>query len=143
MTARSLLNEKRPGVIAARLDETLAEAAARLSSNKIGAVVVLDENEHLAGILSERDIVREVANRGAECLSTRVADIMTSKVVTCAPTDSIDDLMGKMTDGRFRHVPVVDNNQVVGVISIGDVVKRRIADAEHEAREMRAYIATG
>jgi len=130
-------------VISAHVSDTLADAATTLSDKGIGAVIVLDDTERLAGILSERDLVRELARRGTESLSVRVADVMTPRVVTCGPDDTIEELMTLMTNGRFRHVPVLEDNRVIGVISIGDVVKRRIADAEHEAREMRAYIATG
>ncbi len=114
-----------------------------LSKRRIGAVLVKDDDGDLIGIISERDIVIGVAHRGPPALEKPVSDLMTKDVITCSPADQVIDVMGKMTDRRIRHLPVIDDNTVVGVISIGDVVKQRIAESEHEAEALREYIATG
>jgi CBS domain-containing protein len=108
----------------------------------VGAVVVLD-GETIAGIVSERDIVRTVAERGELALKLPVAEIMTRKLEVCTPSDTVLALMNKMTDRRIRHLPVVVDGKLAGIVSIGDVVKQRIAEAEYEAAEMKRYIATG
>jgi len=141
MTVVWILNEKGVDVETAGPDTKLSEIATTLADRKIGAVVIM-ESDRLAGILSERDIVRAVANDGIAALGRPANDYMTQKVVTCGKQETIHDVMQKMTAGRFRHLPVVDNGELVGIISIGDVVKRRIAEVEQEARDMRDYIAT-
>jgi CBS domain-containing protein len=121
---------------------TLCDAARLLSERRIGAVVVSDAFRPVLGILSERDIVRALAARGAEALQEPVSRSMTQKVVTCTGAVAINEVMELMTEGKFRHVPVVEGGRLVGIISIGDVVKHRVAEIEAETAAMRDYIAT-
>ncbi len=141
MTVARIINEKGRDVVTTSPGASLADVAGLLSEKRIGAVLVVDGPE-LLGILSERDIVRALARHGAAALDKLAADCMTARVVTCRPEDTINDVMQKMTTGRFRHVPVLENGRLAGVVSIGDVVKRRIAEVEREAEEIREYIAT-
>ena len=116
----------------------VSDAVKLLSEKRIGALIVSeDDGKTPAGILSERDIVREIGRRGAGCMDDKVGDMMTSKVITAAPSDFADQVLAEMTDGRFRHMPVLDGGKLVGVISIGDVVKARLAELamENEALE--------
>jgi CBS domain-containing protein len=122
---------------------TLGDVAALLTERKIGAVVVSDDGKKVSGIMSERDIVKAIALRGADVLQQPVSSAMTSSVVLCDPGETMHQVMGRMTSGRFRHLPVVENDELVGIISIGDVVKRRIEQVEAEAEEIRAYITSG
>jgi CBS domain-containing protein len=116
---------------------TLSEAVALLSQKRIGAVIVSADGKRAAGIVSERDIVRELGKRGPSCLSDPVETVMTAKLVACAKGDQTDAVLQQMTDGRFRHMPVVEGGQMVGLISIGDVVKARLEElnAEKDALE--------
>jgi CBS domain-containing protein len=141
MTVRGILEAKGRDVFTMEPDATLAEAAEALAGRRIGAAVVLDRDGRIAGILSERDIVRIVGTEGSGGLASRVADVMTTNVVTCTEASGIDELMEVMTRGRFRHLPVAEDGRLVGIVSIGDVVKRRIEDVEREAEDMRTYIA--
>jgi CBS domain-containing protein len=141
MTVARIINEKGRDVVTIGPGASLAEVAALLSEKRIGAVVVIDNGE-LLGILSERDIVRGLARHGAEVLNKLASDCMTSRVVTCRPEDTINDVMQKMTTGRFRHLPVIENGALAGLVSIGDIVKRRIEEVEREAEQIREYIAT-
>ena len=141
MTVSRIINEKGRDVATVSPGASLAAVAATLAEKKIGAVLIM-EGAAIGGIISERDIVRAVASRGSEALSTPAKEWMTAKVVTCAPDDTINDVMQKMTSGRFRHLPVVENGKLAGIVSIGDVVKRRIEDVEREAAQIREYIAT-
>ncbi len=120
--------------------ETLAAAAQILAQRKIGALIVSDGRDGVAGILSERDIVRRLAAEGAACLTAAVASAMTKNVVVCTPSDSSNSVMERMTAGRFRHMPVLEDGRLVGVISIGDVVKARMAEIELENRAMEDMI---
>ena len=120
----------------------VSEAVARLASRKIGALVVAGQDNRVEGIISERDIVRAIGKQGAGILANAVSSLMTREVVSCTESDTINDVMGRMTRGRFRHLPVVEDGRLAGIISIGDVVKARIEQVEREAEEMRAYIAT-
>lgn len=140
MNVATILKAKGTDVETVAPTITLAEVARVLASKRIGAVLVMD-GERLLGILSERDIVKRVALAGAEALSQTVRDVMTSRIVTCHINDSVDELMDKMTEGRFRHLPVVENDRLVGIISIGDVVKHRIAETVMETEALRLYIA--
>jgi CBS domain-containing protein len=142
MTVAAILSDKGREVVTTTAAKSVAEAAAVLARRKIGALVVIDTGERIAGILSERDIVRVIASRGAAALNEPVASIMTKTVVTCTAGETIDSVMSRMTRGRFRHLPVVANGRLDGIVSIGDVVKARIGQVEREAEEMRAYIAT-
>lgn len=143
MSVASILRTKGDTVLSIAPNRPISEAADLLAEKKIGAVLVTDEDGGLCGILSERDIVRGLAARGASVMTQCVSDLMTSEVMTCTRSDGIDDIMRRMSDGRFRHMPVTERNKLVGVISIGDVVKSRIAELEHEASAMRDYIMTG
>ena len=141
MTVGRIISDKGRVVVTAAPSATLDEIAKTLSQKKIGAIVVV-ENGSIRGIVSERDVVRAVAAEGSAALQKRATDYMTTKVVTCQPDDTIHDVMHKMTAGRFRHLPVVENGQLAGIVSIGDVVKRRIEDVEREAEQLREYVAT-
>lgn len=141
MNVEQLLSGKGREVISVQPHRTLAEAVRVLSERRIGAVVVMGADGALVGILSERDIVRTLGAEGAAALESSVSKAMTAKVVTCRPQTSVDELMEIMTTGRFRHVPVIENGRVTGIVSIGDVVKHRVAAIEAESQAMRDYIA--
>ena len=142
MTVATILLAKGQEVITIRPEQTLQEAAAILAGKRIGAIVVIDAAGDLKGILSERDIVRAVAESGAHCLDDKVARHMTGKVVTTTRSSTILATMEQMTAGRFRHVPVMHDGKLEGLISIGDLVKYRIAEIENESRALLDYIAT-
>ncbi len=142
MNVGGILNEKGRNVETANPEATLQDIASVLGTKKIGALIILNSSGKIAGILSERDIVRAVAEGGAAALSKPASDFMTQKVVTCSESDTVNQLMESMTQGRFRHLPVVQSGKLSGIISIGDVVKHRIAEAEFEAEEMKRYIAS-
>jgi CBS domain-containing protein len=128
------------GVITIAPGSTVAEAAQVLSAKRIGAVIVSPDGRALAGILSERDIVRELGRRGAACLTDKVDTLMTRKVVTCTPSDRTNAVLQLMTDGRFRHMPVMQGDEMVGLISIGDVVKVRISELATEVDALEGMI---
>jgi CBS domain-containing protein len=142
MNVEHILQAKGRSVTTIEPDRTLAEAARLLSERQIGAVVVGDAFRPVLGILSERDIVRAVAARGSEALQEPVSRSMTEKVVSCMSCVAINEVMEIMTERKFRHVPVVEDGHLVGIISIGDVVKYRVAEIEAETAAMRDYIAT-
>jgi len=119
-------------ILTIKLNDTINRAAELLSEHRIGALIVSDDGEQVDGILSERDIVREIGKNGIGCMTNCASDLMTKTVVACAPSDSIVSLMAKMSKGRFRHMPVVSEDKLVGVVSIGDVVKARIELIEQE-----------
>ncbi len=119
---------------------TVAAAAALLSSKRIGAVIVSPDGRQVAGIVSERDIVRELGLRGAACLSDAVDTIMTARIVVCRRDESANEVLQKMTDGRFRHMPVMEGEVMVGMISIGDVVKARLAELSMEKDALEGMI---
>jgi len=139
MTVKTILDKKGRDIFTMSPDATLGEVAAELTARRVGAVMIM-QGQHLAGILSERDVVRAIATRGAEALSVAASSVMTQAVQTCTLEDFIEDVMEKMTNSRFRHMPVVEDGRVVGIISIGDVVKQRIEEAVRERDDMRAYI---
>ncbi len=141
MTVQSILDSKGHHIIHVTPEVTLATAVKLLSERRIGAVLVMTGSV-LDGILSERDIVRVIGERGAEALSEPVGNVMTRKVVSCKPADTVGAIMEKMTVGKFRHLPVMHEDRIVGLISIGDVVKTRVAEFEHEQEALRDYIAT-
>jgi CBS domain-containing protein len=141
MNVAQLLGDKGHDVISVQPHRTLAEAVRTLSEKRIGAVVVTGADGALVGILSERDIIRALGANGAAALEMPVSRAMTAKVVTCRPQTSMDELMEMMTSGRFRHVPIVEDGRIAGIVSIGDVVKHRVAEIEAESRAMRDYIA--
>jgi CBS domain-containing protein len=141
MTVATMLKEKGRKVITTSAAASIAGAIDTLARHRIGALVVVDTDDHIVGIISERDIVRALAGQGESVLSTPLSTVMTRAVVTCSENDTIDEVMTRMTRGRFRHLPVVENGHLAGIISIGDVVKARIEQVEREAADMRAYIA--
>lgn len=143
MNVSGILTHKDSDIISVRPDETIESVSALLAVHRIGAVVVLDEDGTLVGILSERDVVRGLATYGENVLSHVVADLMTSKVEVCHPHDNLNTIMVRMTEGRFRHMPVVNGRRLVGLISIGDVVKSRLDEATHEVESLRVYVAGG
>lgn len=143
MTVRSILGEKGSAVTTVSPNDSIADVVKTLNAHKIGAVVVSDGDGGVAGILSERDIVKWIAQNGAGVLDQAVSGLMTSEVVSCRLDDTVGDVMSQMTVGKFRHVPVVENGKLVGIVSIGDVVKHRLAEVQLEAQAMRDYIATG
>lgn len=144
MSVAHILSHKGTGVVTAAPGDDVASICRILAENRVGAAVILEPGSGaIAGIVSERDIVRALASHGAGAIARPVGEIMTRAVVTCAPEDSIDALMAVMTERRIRHVPVVARGRLSGIVSIGDVVKRRIEDAEREAQEIKRYIAEG
>ena len=122
---------------------SVGQISQQLSTRRIGSVLVLDVEGAVAGIVSERDLVREFARHGAAALELEARNVMTRDVVTCDPDDSIDHVMQQMTRGRFRHLPVVRHGELLGLVSIGDVVKARLEEARHETEALRAYIVAG
>ena len=142
MTVRSILDTKGHDVVTLQPGATLAEASRLLGSRRIGAVVVTRGDRKIQGILSERDIVRALGEHGAAALDLTIDKVMTAKVMTCSEAGTVNEVMEIMTRGRFRHLPVEKDGQLDGIISIGDVVKRRIEEAEREAAQIREYIAT-
>ncbi|HEY2533709.1 MAG TPA: CBS domain-containing protein [Xanthobacteraceae bacterium] len=142
MTVSMILAGKGREVFTIEPTASLTSALRLLAEKRIGAVLVLGADRRIAGILSERDIVRALAARGAAVLDEPVSQTMTRKVSTCSESDTLCAIMGWMTEGKFRHVPVVDQGQVVGIVSIGDVVKHRLHQIECESAAMRDYIQT-
>jgi len=128
------------GVISVKSDASVSEAVGILSEKRIGTVVVSNDGASLDGILSERDSVRGMGRRGGACLAEPVSAIMTAKLVTCSPGDSADTVLEMMTEGRFRHLPVMDNGAMVGLISIGDVVKARLSELSMEKDALQGMI---
>ncbi|WP_454849528.1 CBS domain-containing protein [Rhizobium binxianense] len=140
-SVKAILDLKGRDVVTAGPNTTVAEAAAILSKKKIGAIVVVGMENRISGMFTERDLVHAVAKSGKECLDQPLASVMTSKVFRCSEETTVNELMELMTSRRFRHVPVEANGKLSGIISIGDVVKSRIAQVEREAEEIKAYIA--
>lgn len=143
MNVASILRGKGSDIITANTDDEVSVICKILSEHKIGAILVMDQEKKLAGVISERDIVRALSESGNSCLICKAKDLMTSKVISCSPTDTIDEVMSLMTEKRIRHLPVIDDGNLTGFISIGDVVKSRMDQVEREAEAMRDYIATG
>lgn len=143
MNVAGILKVKGSDVITVLPSDSIAAVAAILDQRRIGAVLVVDKSGKLQGLLSERDIVRALAQDGGACLDLRVQDLMTKDLVTISPTDSIDRVMTLMTENRIRHLPVLEGGRLAGFISIGDVVKSRIDEVEREAAALRDYITTG
>lgn len=140
MNVSAILKGKGPNVQTARPDARLQDIARTLAQRRIGAIVVIGERGRIDGIISERDIIRVIAERGPDCLGEPVSLTMTRTVETCEVGDTLDELMAKMTSGRFRHLPVLDHGRLVGIVSIGDVVKHHIAEVEFEATALKSYI---
>ena len=143
MLVSQILKDKGDLVFTASPNETVAAAAALLHSRRVGAMVIVDAVGAIAGILSERDIVRLVAEKGAAALTEPISCCMTKDVVFAAPTEPVQSLLERMTDRRVRHLPVVKDGRLVGIVSIGDLVKSKIAEAEAEAENLKAYISAG
>jgi len=143
MLVSQILREKGRDVVTVAAEAPLGEAVRMLARHRIGALVVKGKGGAVAGVLSERDIVRALAESGTDALAKPLSSVMTRKVVTCAESDTVDDLMETMTHGRFRHVPVVEEGHLVGIVSIGDVVKTRIEETLRESQALKDYIAAG
>lgn len=141
MTVKSILEEKGHAVLTLGPNESLSEAVRILAEHRVGALVITNGDRKIVGILSERDIVRCLAKEGAAALENTVRAVMTPKVKICNENHTINEVMTIMTQGRFRHLPVEKGGLLDGIISIGDVVKRRIEDAEREAEDIKQYIA--
>lgn len=143
MSVARLLDGKGHAVITVRDDQTLMEASRLLAEYRIGAVLIRAGDGGVAGILSERDIVRALSQSGAAALEHMVGQHMTQKVVTCTAAMSVHEVMEIMTAGKFRHMPVLKDGRLDGMVSIGDVVKYRLAQLEDESRTLKEYIAAG
>jgi CBS domain-containing protein len=141
MTVRAILDAKGVQVVSIEADATVSSVVALLGERRIGAVLVMS-GDRMEGIISERDIVWALAERGAKMMDERVRALMTSRVMTCHKGDTVASVMEKMTEGKFRHLPVIEDGRVVGIVSIGDVVKHRLSEFEHEQEELRDYIKT-
>jgi CBS domain-containing protein len=143
MNIAQILKAKGRAVATARPDATLLEIVNKLAQKKIGAIVIVGDNGEVAGIISERDVIRRLGERGAQALTEPVSQSMTSSVISCQETSTLDEMMEVMTQGRFRHVPVIEDGALVGIVSIGDIVKHHIAEVEMEVTAMRGYFVTG
>ncbi len=141
MNVHTILRNKGKSVVTIHPDATAERAVAVLRLRGIGALVVSDDGENVVGIVSERDIVEALGRYGNDLLALSVAEIMTCPVVTCAPSDSVAELMAEMTNRRIRHFPVVRDGVLCGIVSIGDLVKSRLDEIEFEANSMRSFIA--
>ena len=140
LVSQILKSKSDDGVVTLPPGTSIAKVAEMLSSRRIGAVVISKDGKKVAGIVSERDVVRELGRRGPGCLGDPVDAIMTAKVTTCARSDHADEVLQRMTDGRFRHLPVVEAGEMVGLISIGDVVKARLAELSMEKEALEGMI---
>jgi CBS domain-containing protein len=143
MLIGQILAGKSGNIVTTAPDATIAEVASLLKRHRIGAVVVTEPDGKLCGIISERDLACGLADHGAKLLEMRVRQLMTAQVVTCSRGDTLEQLMHTMTEKRFRHLPVVDDGRLVGIISIGDVVKYRLQELEAETHLLQDYIAGG
>jgi CBS domain-containing protein len=143
VTVRAILKGKGAAVVTAVPGETLHRIAQLIAEYKIGAVLIIDKEGRPVGILSERDIVNALAAFGAAALGLSAAETMTRALVTCKPTDTADEILTVMTNSRVRHLPVMEDGQMIGIISIGDVVKRKLDDAAAEVGLLRDYVMAG
>jgi CBS domain-containing protein len=141
MNVAAILKQKGRAVTTASPGMSLLEVANKLAAKRIGAIVIVGAGGEVSGIISERDIIRALVSQGADCLERPVSETMTRQVVSCQEADTLDELMAMMTARRFRHLPVVTDGALVGIVSIGDVVKHHVAEVEMEATAMREYIA--
>jgi CBS domain-containing protein len=141
MNVHTILRNKGKSVVTIHPDATIERAVGVLRQRGIGALVVSDDGENVAGILSERDIVEALGRYGSDLLAVSVAEVMTCPVVTCEPEDGVAELMAEMTSRRIRHFPVVEDGRLIGIVSIGDLVKNRLDQIEYEAHSMREFIA--
>ena len=142
MKLAEVLRGKSQDIFRIKAGGSIAEAATALTEMKIGALLVEDDGGNIVGILSERDIVGGMGQHGADLHDVRVSELMTRDIIRCSPADTVNEAMAMMTDRRIRHLPVFDGDQLVGFISIGDLVKCRITEVQAEAEAMRAYIAS-
>jgi CBS domain-containing protein len=142
MTVKAILNRKGYDVVTVEPDLGIAAAIQQLAERRIGALVVRDIEERVIGIVSERDLVIALAQRGAGVLNEPVSRVMTRRVVSCGLAETVSSVMERMTAGKFRHVPVVERGRLTGIVSIGDVVKHRLDEIEGETAAMRDYILT-
>jgi len=142
MTVKAILSVKGTEVFTIEPTANLAGAAKVLAERKIGALVVTGPDRRVVGIVSERDIVQELAAHGAKSFDLPLTEIMTRNVMTCSVSDTISSVMGRMTEGKFRHLPVVEQGRLAGLVSIGDVVKHRLKEMENEQSALRDYIQT-
>ena len=140
MDVASILRIKGSSVATAPPEATITDIAAKLKEEKIGALVVSDDGLKVLGIISERDIVRGLADHGLDLLEKRAEELMTAEVMTCTPNDTTGDLMAVMSEKRIRHIPVTENGELCGIVSIGDVVKDRLDEIEREANALRDYV---
>ncbi len=140
LVSQILKSKSDSGVVTVQPGSTVAKVVELLSTRRIGAVVVSPDGRRLVGIVSERDVVRELGRRGAACLADTVDSLMTARVVTCGRQDQTDQVLQTMTDGRFRHMPVMEGAQMVGLISIGDVVKARLSELAMEKDALEGMI---
>ena len=143
MKVHQILQSKGREVASVTGDASVEDAVKELGERRIGALVVVDASGKLEGILSERDVVKAMATHGMGLSGHKVRDLMTAEVQTCKPADDVNSVMARMTAGRFRHVPVLDGGELVGVISIGDAVKARMEELEHEREALEHYIVSG
>jgi CBS domain-containing protein len=141
MNVETILRTKGRSVATIRPGETVGAAVDALISRNIGALVVSEDGERVDGIISERDIVHALARHGSRLLLAGVAEVMTQPVVTCDPTEGVGELMAEMTNRRIRHLPVIEDGRLCGIVSIGDVVKNRLDEIEFEARSLRSFIS--
>jgi len=142
MTVSTILADKGREVVTIEPSASVADAARLLAEKRIGAALVLGADQRIAGILSERDIVRALAAHGAAALDESISQTMTRKVETCTIRETVTNIMERMTIGKFRHMPVVEQGRVVGIVSIGDIVKHRVQEMERESAAMRDYIVS-
>jgi CBS domain-containing protein len=142
MNVETILRTKGRDVATIRSDATVADCVRELRHRGVGALVVSADGKHLDGIISERDIVHALADRGSALLTLRIDALMTRKVQTCAPDDTVGDLMERMTERRIRHLPVVEDGILCGLVSIGDLVKNRLEEVVSEADSLRSFIAS-
>jgi CBS domain-containing protein len=142
MTVKAILAQKGRDVVTIEPTADLVAVIRTLADRRIGALLVTDLDKGVIGILSERDIVRALAEHGASVLGRTVEEVMTRKVVTCSEADTVGEIMERMTTGKFRHLPVIEGGELVGIVSIGDVVKYRLAEVQRESEALRDYIAS-
>ena len=143
MNVETILQNKGREVETIRPEDTVAAAVDALVARNIGALVASDDGETVDGIISERDLVHALAHHGSGLLALTVAEVMTRPAITCEPSESVGELMAEMTNRRIRHLPVVRNGRLCGIVSIGDVVKNRLDEIEYEAKSLRSFIAGG
>jgi CBS domain-containing protein len=143
MLVRSILQQKGADVVTVEESATVREAARSLAEHRIGALVIAPDGEQARGILSERDVVRAIAEHGSQALDLPVSQLMTTVLATCSLDDGVDTLMATMTERRVRHLPVLDGRRLVGIVSIGDVVKHRVEELQVEAQTLHDYLETG